>query len=58
MKKSEEEDQYSAQEVERRFKATVKRMLATPPKPHAESAKPRKKKAKKFVRAKPKSRGA
>jgi hypothetical protein len=39
-----EPDQYSEAETERRFKNTLKRMLNTPPKRHAESAPKRKKK--------------
>jgi hypothetical protein len=36
MAKSSSEDQYSEQETKRRRDAVIKRMLATPPKPHSE----------------------
>jgi hypothetical protein len=43
-------DAYSKVETERRFKATLKTMLSTPPKPHSESAPKRKRKAAKKSR--------
>jgi len=46
-----ESDQYSPKETERRREAAIKKMLATPPKPHAANGKkkssPTKDKAKK-----------
>ncbi|MGA8613550.1 MAG: hypothetical protein WB760_18145 [Xanthobacteraceae bacterium] len=36
MEKNQTEDQYSEEETARRRDATIKRMLATPPKPHSE----------------------
>ncbi|HYM17931.1 MAG TPA: hypothetical protein VEU06_05160 [Micropepsaceae bacterium] len=53
-----ENDAYSDAEAEQRFKTTLKRMLSTPHRLHSDSKKPRTKKAKKSVRAKPRSRGA
>jgi hypothetical protein len=36
MAKEKEDDQYSEQEIVKRRDAVIKRMLATPPKPHSE----------------------
>jgi hypothetical protein len=47
-----DDDQYSEKEVAARRDATIKRMIAMPPKPHAEM-KIGKPKAKKWTKAKP-----
>lgn len=35
-RKKDKQEEYSEEEAQRRFEATLKRMLSTPPKPHSE----------------------